>query len=138
MGSLLDGRKIRVSKQTTLQGSLLGTGFPYREQSDWLEVYLDIFIDFTKIVGAIRRPGSAALDLAYVAAGRYDGFWEFGLKPWDVAAGIVLVREAGGLVTEIEGGDVMQTGSVLASNEELHPLIETQLRHAAAFARKAD
>ena len=92
----------------------------------------------TPACAGIRRYGSAALDLAYVAAGRFDGFWERGLQPWDIAAGIVLVREAGGTITEIDGGDVMQTGSLLAANEDLHPLIEKQLRHAAAFARKAD
>ena len=92
----------------------------------------------TPACAGIRRFGSAALDLAYVAAGRFDGFWERGLKPWDIAAGIVLVREAGGIVDEIDGGDMMQSGSVLAANEELHPLIEKQLRHAAAFTRKAD
>ena len=120
MGAMLDGRKIRVSKQRTLQGALLGTGFPYRDQLDWLEVYLDIFIDFTRIVGAIRRPGSAALDLAYVASGRYDGFWEFGLKPWDVAAGVLLIQEAGGLVKSmIPGEDAVESGSLLCGNPHL-------------------
>ena len=120
MGALLDGRKIRVSKQRKLQGALLGTGFPYRDQFDWMEVYLDIFIDFTKIVGAIRRPGSAALDLAYVASGRYDGFWEFGLKPWDVAAGVLLIQEAGGLVKSmIPGEDAVESGSLLCGNPHL-------------------
>ena len=120
MGALLDGRKIRVSKQRMLQGALLGTGFPYRDQLDWLEVYLDIFIDFTRIVGAIRRPGSAALDLAYVASGRYDGFWEFGLKPWDVAAGVLLIQEAGGLVKSmIPGEDAVESGSLLCGNPHL-------------------
>ena len=120
MGAMLDGRKIRVSKQRTLQGALLGTGFPYRDQLDWLEVYLDIFIDFTRIVGAIRRPGSAALDLAYVASGRYDGFWEFGLKPWDVAAGVLLIQEAGGLVKGmIPGEDAVESGSLLCGNPHL-------------------
>ena len=120
MGALLDGRKIRVSKQRTLQGALLGTGFPYRDQLDWLEVYLDIFIDFTRIVGAIRRPGSAALDLAYVASGRYDGFWEFGLKPWDVAAGVLLIQEAGGLVKSmIPGEDAVESDSLLCGNPHL-------------------
>ena len=120
MGAMLDGRKIRVSKQRTLQGALLGTGFPYRDQLDWLEVYLDIFIDFTRIVGAIRRPGSAALDLAYVASGRYDGFWEFGLKPWDLAAGVLLIQEAGGLVKSmIPGEDAVESGSLLCGNPHL-------------------
>lgn len=120
MGSQLDGRKIRVSKHTQLPGCLLGTGFPYRDQKDWLELYLDIFTDFTKIVGAIRRPGSAALDLAYVASGRYDGFWEFGLKPWDVAAGVLLIQEAGGIVQNIiPDTDPVESGSLFCGNPKI-------------------
>ena len=121
MGSQLDGRKIRVSKHHALQGSLLGTGFPFRDQKDWLEVYLDIFTDFTKIVGAIRRPGSAALDLAYVASGRYDGFWEFGLKPWDVAAASLIVQEAGGVVSDYQDENNYIFGrQILAAPEKIH------------------
>ena len=128
-GSQLDGRKIRVSKQTLLEGSLLGTGFPYRDQEDWLEVYLDIFSDFTKKVGAIRRPGSAALDLAYVASGRYDGFWEFGLQPWDIAAGILLIQEAGGIVKNlIPNQDVLETGSIITGNPKIFELMNEVIK----------
>ena len=139
MGSQLDGRKIRVSKHTTLQGSLLGTGFPFRDQKDWLELYLDIFTDFTKIVGAIRRPGSAALDLAYVASGRYDGFWEFGLKPWDVAAGVLLIQEAGGIVQNIiPDTDPVESGSLFCGNpkifEGMQEIIHSYDKRLKAFA----
>ena len=139
MGSQLDGRKIRVSKHATLQGSLLGTGFPFRDQKDWLELYLDIFTDFTKIVGAIRRPGSAALDLAYVASGRYDGFWEFGLKPWDVAAGMLLIQEAGGIVQNIiPDTDPVESGSLFCGNpkifEGMQEIIHQYDKRLKAFA----
>ena len=77
------------------------------------------------------------LELAWVAAGRFDAFWERGLKPWDIAAGIVLVREAGGIIEEIEGGDVMKTGNILAGNEDIVPGVMEQLRHAASFGRAA-
>ncbi len=119
-GSVLDGRKIRVSKQKTLQQSLLGTGFPYRGDTDCLDIYLEIFSDLAKIVGAIRRPGSAALDLAYVASGRYDGFWEFNLEYWDIAAGILLIEEAGGLVKNIiPGKDLSESGNILCGNPKI-------------------
>ena len=139
MGSQLDGRRIRVSKQTTLQGSLLGTGFPFRDQKDWLEVYLDMFVYFTKIVGAIRRPGSAALDLAYVASGRYDGFWEFGLKPWDVAAGALLIQEAGGIVQNIiPGTDPVESGSLVCGTpkvfDSMQEIIKRYDERLKAFA----
>ena len=91
----------------------------------------------TPVCAGIRRYGSAALDLAWVAAGRFDGFWERDLKPWDIAAGVVLVREAGGMVAEIDGGDMLQTGSIMAGNEDILPLIQKQLRHASAFGKAA-
>ena len=125
MGSQLDGRKIRVSEQKTLQGSLLGTGFPYKNDEECLKVYLEIFSDFAKIVGAIRRPGSAALDLAYVACGRYDGFWEFGLKPWDLAAGVLLIQEAGGIVENIiPNTDAVDSGSLFCGNPKIFDLMK--------------
>ena len=87
----------------------------------------------TPVCAGIRRYGSAALDLAYVAAGRFDGFWERDLKPWDIAAGIVLVREAGGVVEEIEGGDVLTTGNILAANEDILPKVQERIRKSKAF-----
>ena len=100
---LITSGRIRVSKQTVLQGALLGTGFPYKDQAH-LGAYLEMFKALIADSAGIRRPGSAALDLAYVAAGRLDGFWEIGLNPWDMAAGVLLVREAGGLVGDLAGG----------------------------------
>ena len=130
-GSQLDGRRIRVSKQTSLEGALLGTGFPYRQRNDWLNIYLEIFSEFSQKAGGIRRPGAAALDLAYVAAGRLDGFWEFGLKEWDMAAGALLIREAGGLISDPEGGqDFLDTGDVVTANPRIfNEFLRTVARH---------
>ncbi|MCB6182522.1 inositol monophosphatase [Leeia sp. TBRC 13508] len=113
-GAFLDGRRIRVSKKTQLSEALLSTGFPYRELEN-LDTYVTTFKEFTLKSQGIRRPGSAALDLAYIAAGWVDGFWEFGLAPWDIAAGALLIKEAGGLVTDFAGEEgFMESGNVLA------------------------
>ncbi|MEZ5997383.1 MAG: inositol monophosphatase family protein [Hyphomonas sp.] len=137
-GAWLEQRKLRVAARRHLNEAVIATGTP------WHGIPGETHANFAREIAAmtpatagIRRYGSAALDLAWVAAGRFDGFWERGLKPWDIAAGIVLVREAGGAVTEIDGGDVLMTGNILASNADLHPLIEKQLRHAAAFGKAA-
>ena len=136
---VLENRKLRVAARTKLHEAVVATGTPWHGKAEEKHTHFAReMLAMTPACAGIRRYGSAALDLPYVAAGRFDGFWERGLQPWDIAAGIVLVREAGGTITEIDGGDVMQTGSLLAANEDLHPLIEKQLRHAAAFARKAD
>ena len=127
-GAFLDNRRIRVSKQNTLTGALLGTGFPYKDQQH-LDAYLEMFRALIVDTAGIRRPGSAALDLAYVAAGRFDGFWEIGLNAWDMAAGILLVREAGGLVGDFSGGhDFMQTGNIVAAAPKLFPLMLREIR----------
>jgi len=119
-GSQLDGRRIRVSKQSTLEGALLGTGFPYRQKNDWLDVYLEIFSEFSQKAAGIRRPGAAALDLAYVACGRLDGFWEFGLNPWDIAAGILLIQESGGLFSNlIPNQDMLESGNIITGNQRV-------------------
>ena len=123
-GAYLNGRRIRVSARRRLEESLFATGGPFAGKQDH-----DRFLSQLKAVMAVsagvRRFGSAALDLAYVAAGRYEGFWEFGLHPWDIAAGIVLVREAGGFVTDIGGGGMMESGEILAANDSLHgPLLK--------------
>jgi myo-inositol-1(or 4)-monophosphatase len=119
-GALLNDRRLRVSHQHSLDGALLGTGFPFRSH-ERLDAYLDSFrAVFTQAAG-IRRPGAAALDLAYVAAGRLDGFWEIGLKEWDVAAGALLIQEAGGIITDLKGGeDYLVTGSVIAGTPRVH------------------
>ncbi len=119
-GATLENRRIRVAAQNTLQGALLGTGFPFKDQR-FIDPYLGMLKDLIRDTAGIRRAGSAALDLAYVAAGRLDGFWEMGLQPWDMAAGVLMIREAGGMVTDLAGEDrAMDTGYVLAANPKLH------------------
>ena len=113
-GAFLNERRIRVSKCLKLEDALIGTGFPYRVQ-EHIDTYLAIFKDLTRKTAGIRRPGAASLDLAYVACGRYDGFWEFGLSPWDIAGGALLVAEAGGLIGDLAGNETyLQTGNVIA------------------------
>jgi myo-inositol-1(or 4)-monophosphatase len=119
-GAFLNGHRLRVSPRFPLQDTLLGTGFPYDCASDPANNF-DNFIAFQKAARGIRRAGAAALDLAYVAAGRLDGFWELKLKPWDVAAGVLLVREAGGTVTAFDGTDYdVFNGCIVASNGLIH------------------
>ncbi len=119
-GAFLNRRRIQISGTEDLNDSLLATGFPYdlRESED---NNLDYFSSFVMKAQAVRRAGSAALDLAYTACGRFDGFWEFKLGAWDIAAGCLLVEEAGGRVTNFKGGKVdLFTGEVLASNGKIH------------------
>ena len=118
-GALLNDRRIRVSKQHSLEGALLGTGFPFRDQQ-YLEAFINMFRDLTRDTAGIRRPGSAALDLAWLAAGRIDGFWEIGLSIWDMAGGVLLIQEAGGLVSDFAGGhDFLDTGNIVAASPKL-------------------
>jgi myo-inositol-1(or 4)-monophosphatase len=120
-GSYLNDRRMRVSRVPQLESALVGTGFPYKRNAS-LEMWMAILQDIIKESSGVRRAGSAALDLANVACGRFDGFWEFNLKPWDIAAGCLLVQEAGGLVSDINGGpDYMQSGNILAGNPKIHP-----------------
>lgn len=113
VGAFLNDRRIRVSKTRELADSLIGTGFPYTEFQN-LDAYTAIFRDMTQKAAGVRRPGAAALDLAYVACGRFDGFFEFGLKPHDIAAGSLLVTEAGGLMTDFSGEEkYLESGNVL-------------------------
>jgi len=120
-GAQLNGRRIRVSPRKSLEGALLGTGIPYREnQMHLMDDYLGMLKALVPGTAGIRRPGSAALDLAYVAAGRYDGFWEMDLNIWDIAAGVLLVEEAGGLVGDLSGGmDYLKTGNIVAANPKV-------------------
>ncbi|MES9971026.1 MAG: inositol-1-monophosphatase [Candidatus Thiodiazotropha sp.] len=119
-GALLNDKKIRVSNRKGLNGALLGTGLPYRDFR-FTDNYMGMLRALIKETAGVRRPGSAALDFAYVAAGRMDGFWELGLREWDFAAGALLVREAGGLVTDIGGGErYLETGNVIAGNIKVH------------------
>ena len=119
-GATCNGRPIRVSGRAGLAGSFLTTGFPYRVRPV-LETYLEIFRRVFVRAAAIRRPGAAALDLAHTAAGIFDGFFEFTLAPWDIAAGALLVREAGGVVSNLDGGDdVLTRGNVVAGSPGVH------------------
>jgi myo-inositol-1(or 4)-monophosphatase len=118
-GAFLDGNKINVSKAENLSNSLLATGFPYYDYK-WLNQYLDLFKYFMKNTHGLRRLGSAAADLAYVAAGRFDGFYEYSLKAWDVAAGSLIVSEAGGKVGDFKGGENYIFGQeIICSNNNI-------------------
>jgi len=119
-GARLDGRPIRCSRPVSFDEALIATGFPFRELAR-LDSYLKVFERFVRTSAGLRRAGSAALDLAYTACGRYDGFWEIGLSPWDVAAGALLVLEAGGTVTDLEGGDgYLETGDIIAGGPDTY------------------
>ena len=127
-GAQLNDRRLRVTNRKGLEGALLGTGFPFKQQHH-LDAYMATFKALFPMTAGIRRPGSAALDLAYVAAGRLDGFWEIGLNPWDMAAGALLVQEAGGLVSDFSGGDdYMKTGNVVAGNPKVFKAILQAIR----------
>ena len=127
-GAQLNGKRIRVSTTRKLAPSLLGTGFPFRDLGI-IEPWMRSFQSLLPKTSGIRRAGAAALDLAYVAAGRLDGFWEFGLKPWDMAAGALLIREAGGLVSDVSGGqDFLESGNLVSAN----PLIFEEFRKIVA------
>ncbi|WP_420393458.1 inositol monophosphatase family protein [Acuticoccus sp.] len=117
---LNDRRRLRVSARTELSDCLIGTGLPFLGHGNQVRTLAELQPLFGRVAG-VRRPGAAAIDLAWTAAGRYDGFWEHDLSPWDVAAGIVIVREAGGFVSDADGRDrPLVTGSVVAGNETVH------------------
>ena len=120
-GAYKNGRPIRVSNRRTLRGAFLATGFPHRG-GDVVEVYIETFRHFSRDTIGIRRMGSAALDLCMVAEGIFDAFWEYHLKPWDIAAGAIIVEEAGGVVSDFRGGRrFLQTGNIVgAASKELH------------------
>ena len=127
-GAFADGRPIRVSSVQTPNRALVGTGFPFKNL-EFLDDYLQQFEKITRAQSGIRRAGSAALDLASVACGRFDGFWELRLAPWDIAAGLVIVREAGGRITDLVGRDIVPSSSpVVASNGHLHDWLLECLR----------
>jgi myo-inositol-1(or 4)-monophosphatase len=118
-GAFLNDKRIRVSSRIKLQETLISTGFPFREFS-YLDSYMDMLKDMIKSTTGIRRPGSAALDLAYVAAGFSDGFFELNLSAWDIAAGGLLVQEAGGIVGDFEGNESwLKTGNIVAANPKI-------------------
>lgn len=134
-GAFLNNRRIRVSQRDTLHGALLGTGFPGR-QIEYVQQYLRSLQLLIPHVAGIRRAGAAALDLAWLACGRLDGFWEYQLKPWDIAAGVLLIQEAGGLVCDSNGeSDYMQSGDVVAGNPTLLKKILAILHEAGATGK---
>jgi myo-inositol-1(or 4)-monophosphatase len=118
-GAFLNDRRIRVSNRVKLDETLIGTGFPFR-YFEHVDAYMAMMRDFMQKTAGIRRPGAAALDLAYVAAGRLDGFWEIGLSPWDMAAGALLITEAGGLVGDLSGETAfMDSGNIVGANPKV-------------------
>ncbi len=119
-GAYLDGRRIRVTKAKSIDGALIGTGFPYRDNVHFIDPYMAMLRAVTMRAAGVRRPGSAALDLAYVAAGRTDGFWELGLSPWDTAAGTLLIQEAGGLVGTLTGGEYNLGPHIVAGGPKVY------------------
>jgi myo-inositol-1(or 4)-monophosphatase len=130
LGAWQGERRLSISTETEPRRALVGTGFPFK-QMDGLERYLRQFTAVMRATSGVRRAGSAALDLADLAAGRFDAFWELSLAPWDVAAGAVLVREAGGVVTRFEGGsDVLGHGSIVAGSPGMHRWLMELLREA--------
>lgn len=133
-GAFVNDRRLRVSSRKTLPDTLIGTGIPFRERGDH-PTYLKGLAAVMGATAGVRRAGAASLDLAYVAAGRLDGFWEYALQPWDIAAGILLVKEAGGRVTEIDGGhNMLKSGDILAANSHLHLPLGSLLKEATRKA----
>ena len=127
-GAYLNKKRIRVSKQNSLNGALLGTGFPFRNL-ERLEIFIKSFRAFFPQTAGIRRAGAASLDLAYVACGRLDGFWEFGLNEWDIAAGKLLITEAGGYVGDIViDGMEVEPGSIIAANTRLFEILVEKIK----------
>jgi myo-inositol-1(or 4)-monophosphatase len=135
-GAFLNDKRIRVSNRAKLQQSLIATGFPFRDFTH-LDTYLDMLKDMIKKTTGIRRPGSAALDLAYVAAGYTDGFFEINLSAWDIAAGSLLVQEAGGIVGDFEGNESwLQTGNIVAANPKVFAqMLQTLEPHLTSALR---
>jgi myo-inositol-1(or 4)-monophosphatase len=136
-GAQLNGRRLRVSNRHRLEDALLATGIPFKDVETNLQPYMAMLQAFTQQCRGIRRAGSAALDLAYVAAGRADGFWELGLKPWDMAAGVLLIHEAGGLVSDFFGEErYLDNGNIVAANPKIFKAMLQVIRpHATPTMR---
>lgn len=119
-GAYLNDKRLRVSKRKEMADALIGTGFPY-SNFEHMDSYMDIVRDVMQKSAGVRRAGAASLDLAWTAAGRYDGFFETGLKPWDLAAGALLITEAGGMVSDLHGSDTyVKSGHICAGNPDIH------------------
>lgn len=129
-GAYLNDRRLRVSRRTEPANCLIGTGIPVQSWPGRERGFVKQLDRISGEVAGIRRLGTASLDLAYVAAGRLDGFWEYGLHPWDMAAGIVLVQEAGGLVSRLEGPDLLEPGTLVVGNQAIHPRLVELLQAA--------
>jgi myo-inositol-1(or 4)-monophosphatase len=120
-GAHLDGRRIRVSGEKNLDRSLIGTGFPFRHSNKLIKPYINMLVKAIEETSGVRRPGAAALDLCYVACGRLDAFWETGLNKWDIAAGTLIIREAGGLISGLDGSNTfLDTGHVLTGSPKIY------------------
>jgi myo-inositol-1(or 4)-monophosphatase len=131
-GAYHNNRRLRVTARKTLPPSLIATGLPWMGREDGMARALAETKAVLSTTSGIRRFGAASLDMAFVAEGRFDGYWERGLSPWDIAAGIVLVREAGGMITDLNGGqDMLNSGDILTANEHLHPQLLKLLKNAA-------
>lgn len=132
-GATLDGRRIRVSRHSGLGNSLVATGFPFRSDERVVDTYLKMLRAVMIETAGVRRPGSAALDLCYVASARVDGFWELGLSEWDIAAGALIIREAGGRISDFRGTDkYLESGNVVAGNPKVYAALSKLL---APYAR---
>ena len=129
-GATLNGRRLRVARRNNLTHAVLATGFPFRDgQMEHVDNYLQMFRTLAEQSAGIRRAGAASLDLAYVAAGRYDGFWEYGLSEWDMAAGALLIQEAGGLISDFSGGhQFLEKGHVVAGSPKCFKAILTSIQ----------
>ena len=137
-GAHLENHRMRVSKARGIDGSLIATGFPYRANTRYLDAYMSMLRAVSEQAAGVRRPGSAALDLAYVAAGRVDGFWEIGLAPWDTAAGTLLIQEAGGRIGTLTGGEYKQGGHIVAGTPRVYTaLLELLAPHVPQDLREA-
>jgi len=132
-GAYLNDHRLRVSARRQLGESLIGTGIPFRDHGDHPR-YLRTLAALMSATSGVRRMGVASLDLAFVAAGRFDGYWEFGLKPWDIAAGLVLVREAGGTIGGFTAGDPIDTGDIVVANGGLYEPLRRVLLESIAGA----
>ena len=131
-GAYLNNKRLRVAGRKELSGCVLATGFPFMGRAGHEQSLAEMTLMMGQTAG-IRRFGTASLDLAFVAAGRFDGFWERGIQAWDMAAGIILVREAGGMVADLDGGaDMLTKGSILVANEYLQPLLLKALKSVKA------
>jgi myo-inositol-1(or 4)-monophosphatase len=120
-GAQLDGRKIRVSGEKNINRALIGTGFPYRDSNKAMQPYMNMLQIAIEETAGVRRPGAAALDLCYVAAGRLDAFWETGLSIWDIAGGALIIQEAGGIISGLDGSDkFLEQGHVLTGSPRIH------------------